>query len=213
MIMPKKAGVVFVIAGAVLILSALLLYLYNQNEESKANAYAENVLSDVRDVIDAPTFLPIEALPVETEPAEPTETEPVSTDMTVVTIDGYDYIGYLSIHDLGLELPVMSDWTYAQLKLCPCRHVGSTKTDDLVIAAHNYQKHFGQIKSLPIGSPISFTDMDGVVTQYAVSKIETLPPTAVEEVLYSEYDLILYTCTYGGGSRITAFCNRVDQTE
>ena len=31
--MPKKAGIVFVILGAVLILSALLLFLYNQQEK------------------------------------------------------------------------------------------------------------------------------------------------------------------------------------
>lgn len=213
--MPKKAGVVFVITGAVLIISALLLYLYNQNEEAKADEYSQTVLLDIMAEITPPVNEQTESTSTETAPVEsqdePEETEPVSSEMTVVTIDGYDYIGYLSIHELGLELPVMSDWTYAQLQLCPCRHVGSTKTDDLVIAAHNYYNHFGQIKSLPIDSLVSFTDMDGYVTQYSVSKIETLPPTAVESVLHSDYDLILYTCTYGGRSRIAAFCNRVEK--
>lgn len=65
----------------------------------------------------------------------PQETEPVELDatMTVVEINGYDYVGYLSVPKLDLELPVMSDWDYDRLKTVPCRHFGSTKTDDLVI--------------------------------------------------------------------------------
>ena len=50
--------------------------------------------------------------------------------------------------------------------------------------------------------------MDGEVSTYAVAKVETLDPKAVEAVQNSGYDLVLYTCTYGGASRVTAFCNR-----
>ena len=38
--MPKKAGIVFVIIGAVLILSALSLFLFNQNEDAQAGQEA-----------------------------------------------------------------------------------------------------------------------------------------------------------------------------
>ena len=53
------------------------------------------------------------------------------------------------------------------------------------------------------------TDMEGIVNCYQVEKIETLEPTDVDAVQNSSYDLVLYTCTYGGATRVTAFCNRV----
>lgn len=82
------------------------------------------------------------------EEIKPDATDPYATEMTEVEIDGYYYIGYISIPALGMELPVMSDWSYPQLNISPCRYAGSTKTDDLVIAGHNYTRHFGGIKNL-----------------------------------------------------------------
>ena len=40
-------------------------------------------------------------------------------EMTVTELNGWDYIGYLSIPSIGLELPVMSQWSYAGLKIAP----------------------------------------------------------------------------------------------
>lgn len=40
-------------------------------------------------------------------------------EMPVETIDGKDYIGVLSIPSLGLELPVLSQWNYPDLKRRP----------------------------------------------------------------------------------------------
>ena len=42
--MPKKAGVVIVILGAVLILSALLLLAYNRADDERAGQEAESLL-------------------------------------------------------------------------------------------------------------------------------------------------------------------------
>ena len=41
--------------------------------------------------------------------------------MPTVTIDGYDYIGYVEAPVLGLKLPVMAEWDYDRLKIAPCR--------------------------------------------------------------------------------------------
>ena len=130
-------------------------------------------------------------------------------EMTVVEIGGYDYIGYLSVPVLELELPVMSEWDYQRLRRAPCRQFGSTKTDDLVIAAHNYSAHFGRFSQLRPDDLLTFTDMDDEVILYAVVAIDMLEPTAVDAVKNSDFDLVLYTCTYGGEKRIAVFCNRV----
>ena len=124
----------------------------------------------------------------------------------MVHIDGNDYIGYVAIPTLEIELPVMSDWSYEKLNVAPCRHAGATFSEDLVIAAHNYDKHFGGLKNLQIGDSVTFTDMDGDVFSYQVAVVETVAPTAVAQVLESEYALVIYTCTYGGKTRVAVFC-------
>ena len=127
--------------------------------------------------------------------------------MSVREIDGYGYIGYLSVPALNLDLPVMSEWDYGRLKISPCRYYGSTKTDNLVIAAHNYKVHFGYLGNLKQGDTVIFTDMDSRIHSYKVDFVELLIPTDVDKVKDSGNDLILYTCTYGGAKRIVVRCS------
>ena len=212
--MPKKSGIIFVILGAVLMLSALLLFLYNGYEDRRAGAEAEILLDDIQAVIEqkpAPTPLPEETTPPAPENAEPAETLPQEThppEMPEVMIKGYAYIGYLSIPELELQLPVMSQWDYDRLNISPCRHFGSSRTDDLVIAAHNYKTHFGSLSSLQTGTKVYFTDMDGIQNEYSLERLDTLAADAVDEVQNSGFDLVLYTCTPGGKTRVVAFLDR-----
>lgn len=175
--------------GAVLLIAALSLLLYNRAEDETAGSAADDILPSVVAAIE-----------------EPEDREEDGTSMTVAEINGYGYIGYLSIPVLGLELPVMSEWDYTRLKIAPCRYFGSTKTDNLVICGHNYTRHFGKLKNLQEGDLVFFTDMDGVTTAYEVKEVETLQPTQISEMIESGYDLTLYTCTYGGQSRVTVRC-------
>ena len=198
--MPKKTGIAIIAVGAALILSALLLLLYNRYEDAHAGQEAESLLASVEEAISAQTMdVPTAAAPSPT---------PLDPEMPVVMLDGYEYVGYVEIPALGLKLPVMSEWDYTRLRVAPCRQFGSSRTDDLVIAAHNYENHFGRLKELSKGDTVIFTDMEGLVNTYCVEKIETLAPDAVDAVQNSGHDLVLYTCTKGGKTRVTVFCDR-----
>ena len=131
-------------------------------------------------------------------------------EMPVIELDGNEYIGYISVPSQGIELPVMSDWSYDRLKIAPCRQFGSYYTDDLVIAAHNFDTHFGRLKYLSPGDSVVFTDAAGGVHSYAVTRLETVQPDDVSAVQNSGHDLVLYTCTLGGKTRVTVFCDRED---
>lgn len=181
-------------AGTVFVVAALSLFLWNRHEDQKAEQAADAIMLPLAKTID--------------EAAEEVIPDPYSEEMTVITIDGYDYIGYLSVPRFELYLPVMAEWDYDRLKIAPCRYTGSVKTNDLVIAAHNYSRHFGPIRELEPGDEVSFTDADGVVTHYTVETVEVLEPTAVEDMTAGDYDLTLFTCTYGGKSRMTVRCVR-----
>lgn len=192
--MPKKSGVAFILVGMVLILSALSLFLYNRYADAQAGQEAERLLADVQ------TF-------IEKEPASLSE-ETLAPELPVAEIDGYGYVGYVSIPKLGLELPVMSEWDYERLKIAPCRQFGSSRTDDLVIAAHNYKNHFGSLFQLEEGDSVIFTDMDGIENFYEVTCMDALKSTEIDAVQNSGHDLALYTCTYSGKTRVTVFCDR-----
>ncbi len=194
--MRNKIGLVCMVLGAVLFLSALGLFLYNETQAVRAERLSADVLYEM-----------VEQMPETDIGKENIENH--SSEMTEVTIDGYNYIGYLVIPELELELPVMAEWDYKRLKIAPCRYQGTVNEENLVLMAHNYERHFGQLSELMEGSQVIFTDMDGISTFYEVAAKDVLIPTAVEEVADSDFDLVLFTCTYGGKSRITIYCNKI----
>lgn len=200
--MKRKFGMVLMVLGVMLLAGAMGLFLWNQQEDKAADTASQEAIVKVVEVIrehqTAPT-VPVELLP-----------EPMR-QMTVADIDGHGYIGFISFPTLGLELPVMADWSDAQLKIAPCRYSGSIFTDDLVLMAHNYKKHFGPIRRLKAGDTVIFTDMDGGIYEYRVIAQEVLGPQAVEDMTAGDYDLTLFTCTYGGENRITVRCDRTEE--
>ena len=215
--MKSKAGRVCIILGLVLLSGSLLLSLYNTRQDAVAQNVAATVVPQIVEQIQQAQAEKKEesASGTKKEPLrDPTLKVPVELlteeekKMTEVEIDGYSYIGYLSIPSLELELPIMSDWSYPQLKLSPCRFNGTVRGEDLVLMAHNYKSHFGYISQLKIGDAVIFTDMDGNVTEYKVVGTDVLAPTEVETIIAGDFDLTLFTCTYGGKSRVTVYCDK-----
>ena len=211
--MRSKLGTVCIVLGLLLLAGAGILAFYNLQQDNSARDSAAAVMSQLVEQIQEntakePTIPDDQVVPgLELQIPVDLLTEE-EKKMTEVKIDGYDYIGYLSIPVLELELPIMSTWNYKQLKIAPCRYTGTLRGEDLVLMAHNYSHHFGTISQLNIGDTISFTDMDGVVTSYRVAAMDILEPTAVDVATSGEFDLTLFTCTYGGKSRVTVFCNK-----
>ena len=129
-------------------------------------------------------------------------------EMATIQVDGYDCIGILSVPALELELPVLTDWSYAKLKVAPCLYYGAYYEENFVIAAHNYDAHFGRLSQLLPGDRVLFTDVAGRSHSYEVVLLETLPKEATEEMIASGFDLSLYTCTPGGANRVTVRCRQ-----
>lgn len=202
----SRRGQLLTVCGALLIGAALTLAVYNLWDESRAASQAGAALGRlVRD-------LPVEP-PTQEEGGElviPDYILDPGREMPAEEIDGNAYIGVLEIPALELSLPVIDQWSDQALKTAPCRYSGSAYTDDMVIAAHNYQRHFGQIKTLTAGDEVTFTDMDGNLFSYEVAAVEVLQPAAVEEMTSGEWPLTLFTCTLGGASRVTVRCERTE---
>lgn len=206
-----KKGSVWITLGLLLIAAALFLVSYNLYDDLRAEQAAGQAVNRLKEYL--PSGTATETL---TDPAG--EQEPLvrdertvipdyvlhpNMDMPKETIDGIDFIGVLRIPALELELPIISEWNYPNLKTAPCRYSGSAYLNNLIICGHNYTSHFGNLKNLSEGDLATFTDIDGNVFTYKMVERETLLPSSVDAMESGEWDLTLFTCTVGGQSRVT----------
>ena len=212
--MRRLAGVLFMLLGAILLFSSGYLLLNNRQEDLTAQVFAEDVMPQIYDQIHSAQNSALNDQETDTVP-EVTENipaellKPEDLVMTEKTIKGYSYIGYLSIPELKLDLPVMSGWDSRRLQISPCRYTGTLRGEDLVIMAHNYRSHFGRLSQLSPESQIQFMDMDGNLWNYQVVAMDVLPAEAVEEMTAGEYDLTLFTCATNRSHRVTVRCNKI----
>lgn len=199
--MKIRLSAIFIAAGFLLLLAALGLFFHNEKIQEDAAKASENLMPQI-----------VEAIKIEQEnPREPEAVPPEEKEMISVGIDGQNYIGFIGIPALEIELPVMEDWDYEKLKIAPCRYSGSVYTDDFVVMAHNYKKHFGKLSQLVSGDAVTFINMEGETTSYEVVSAEVLPENAVEEMTSGDFDLTIFTCTYTGESRIAVRCDKISE--
>lgn len=187
----NKRGLIFLVIGLLLIFVAGGLYVYNIVEDNNAGKSATDLLEKI----------------------EKQQTEQDNTEESpVIIVEGDAFCGTVIITKLGIKLPVFDEWDYTRLKTAPCRYTGGIDTNDIIIAAHNYKSHFGNLNRLRIGDEISFVDAYDTQHRYSVKEITTLDGTAVTDMKSGEWDFTLFTCTKGGEQRITVRCQR-DQAD
>ena len=197
--------------GSALVLAAVCLYVYDRLEDARAGAQAASAVSQLRQsqsVAAASEAEPpadsAESLPLSEEETE----EPEAASEAPASSVEREYLGVLSIPALGLELPVQTEWSKANLKVSPCRQCGSTAGGDLVIAAHNYKSHFGRLSSLSEGDEVRFTSQDGAEAVYTVERTAQVSPEEPEALREGGCPLVLYTCTPGGKARVVVYCQK-----
>jgi sortase A len=200
----RRIGTLLVIIGFLAILSGGAVWLRNYLEERAAAGYSESIAAE---------FFVSVSPPEASANTEPPPHQPLFvsgsgqfTDDKVVSIDGAGYIGIISIPLLDINLPVNQDWSYPALKKSPCRYSGNIHDNTLVVAAHNYDRHFGNIARLSIGDPVILFCAGGIERRYETVSVETVDPGDTDSVINSGYDLTLFTCTYGGQARVVVRC-------
>lgn len=179
----RRRGMFFLVIGLILILVAVGWIALNIAEDCQAGRQAEVLLEDFNETIQEPIM------------EEPNSIKP--------------FCGKVTIKKLGIELPVFEEWDYKKLKEAPCRYTGTVFSDNMVIAAHNYQSHFGNLKSLDKGDEIRFMDTHRGEHLFQVKELILLDGSAIEDMQAGDWDFTLFTCTKGGKQRVTVRCERV----
>ncbi len=196
-------GKSLMILGLVLLLGAAGLYGYNLYIDHQAGQQSEAAVITLVEEIQKNEVAIVE---VEDERSD-------EALIKVAELDGAYYMGVLTIPALEKILPIQSDWSEAKLKNTPCRYSGSIEEGELVIAGHNYKKHFTGLSKLTQGDSVVFTDLEGNQIFYEVREIYTVAATDIDGMVNSGYDLSLFTCNYGGKARVTVRCERVEAME
>ncbi len=195
-----KLSKILTVCAVACFVAALALTAYNFYVDYSASIAADEILTEIDGVVEQSA----------TEPS--TEQEPAyvlnpQMEMPTVVINSKEYVGVLEIPSLNKKLPIMNNWSYANLKISPCRYYGSVYLNNMVVAAHNYTSHFRNIKNLTAGDDVVFTDVDGNVFRFQVAEVEIIQPTEIEKMVESEYDFTFFTCTVGGKSRVAVRCD------
>lgn len=198
----RRFGGVLIVLGVTLMMVAAMIVMYNLDNDGDVAAATDEVVAALSKAIaDRDGALP-------KSEAEAIAMREAGTD--VVYVDGHAYIGYLTVPSQNLELPILSAWSYDNLKIAPCSYSGSIYSNDLVLCGHNYRSHFGRLNNLSIGDTIRFINVFGVVTDYRVAELQVLRPTAVDKMTKSRFDMTLFTCNMAGNARFTVRCMRAE---
>ncbi len=198
--MKKTIGIICIIAGIAMIFLSIYLIGKNYYVEYNAGKSIDNVIPKLEEKIGSADV--------------GTDT---LADVEETIVDGHVYIGIIKVPSQNLELPIIKEWNYDNLEIAPCRFTGSYKSKDLVIAGHNYKRHFSKLKNLQKGDEIIFVAANGKDYIYRVSLVEVLEPKQVEYLINkekeNEWDLSLFTCTKSGAGRCVVRCIETNSVE
>lgn len=201
--MRHKISFLCILLGLILLLGAVGLTGYFLLENHAASSAAANMAEQL--VFETAAVTQTVELPPSRQEIPDYVLDP-NMEMPTAAVDGHDCIGVVEIPKLDKRLPVISRWSYGDLRIAPCRYDGSAYDGSLIIAAHNYAAHFGSLSTLQTGDRVTFTDMDGNVFSYDVIDMTTISPNTVEQLYEGDWDLTLFTCTFGNTYRVVVRC-------
>lgn len=212
--MRKRArGKLLIALGLVLLCAAGSMYALNERQDALAGQSARALLAELNyelrlnpsfTLAPEPSLEP--PVPSQTPIQAPAETPPPSPEPIQTTLSGYDLLGVLSVPDVGVELPILSTWSYDLLKVAPCRYSGTLAGGDLILLGHKYKSHFAPLHKCEVGDSLSFTDAEGREWTYQIDQIDTLHKSETERLPSPGHQLTIFTCTPGGENRLVLRC-------
>lgn len=198
----QKRGALLVLMGLSMVFAAMFLHILEQRQDRQAGENAAVLLRQLE--------LSRMSVPAAPEMVHPEEAASEVGAMPEKEYLGYAMIGTLRIPSLGMELPILRDWSYELLNVAPCRYSGSAPEENMILMGHNYKSHFTPLHNIAVGAEVTFEDVNGFLYRYCVEEITYLHKTE-GEALPSDDPLTLFTCTSGGQNRIVVRCSTAEQ--
>lgn len=200
--MKSKTGIILMLAGGAAIIFSLIIIAENIRLDSQGKKNSENVLNILESEISSYSE--------DENNITYTDGNGLKKSKTI-SVDNKYYWGIIDIPEIGIKLPVMSEWNYDNLNISPCLFYNDEKNNRKIIAGHNYSSHFGKLKQLKQGDYIIFTNAENKRVIYKVLQTEILGSTDTDKMLGGDdWNLTLFTCSLSGYERVTVRCIQAD---
>ncbi len=173
--MRKKISLLFMTTGMMCILLATGVLIYTQLQERAAASFSHEVV----------VAFGQEMTETEIRPDEATK---------MIGIEHEKYMGILLLPGIEIELPVADGFSDDSLKQTPCVFSGGIETNDLIIAAHNYEAHFGKLDQVKLGEKVYLLDALGELHTYLAVDKEIIGGTELDKLYAGKWDMTLFTC-------------------
>lgn len=145
----------FLLAGITLLITAAVVLFYWQRSirisEQQARSYVQSL----------GTLIP--------EPQGAFPEERRDNTMSVLSLDGTNFVGILEMPLYESVLPVCNDW--GQPSKYPCRLSGSIYDGTIQIGGTTQQGQYDFYREISVGDRLFFTDMEGNRYAYAVTDL------------------------------------------
>lgn len=194
----QKRGLLLLAIGVVLILSGLGMYFAQQQEDRAAGQTAAVLMEKLENKT---THIQPQ------EQGQPSDAEDPA--LPEVTYMGYTLLGSIRVRSVGIQLPVLDQWSEELLKIAPCRYAGSISGGNMIIMGHNYKSHFNPLHKAQVGAEVVFENTIGTEFRYRIAKIEHLHRTEGQKLATEEYPLTIFTCSPGGLERTVLRCEAI----
>jgi hypothetical protein len=173
------------LAGAMAILA---LWRWNINGSEKQAQYYVNTLQML---VPAP------------QSAVPEERR--DNTMSVLSIDGIDFVGIVEFPGYGSMLPVCAAW--GKTTKYPCHFSGSVYDGTLQIGATTQKGQYDFYRELSLGDTVLFTDMEGNCYTYAITGLHSAKHVDQAALQREEAQLTLFIKNIYSFEYLIVYCN------
>ena len=125
--------------------------------------------------------------------------------MSVLSIQGINFIGILEMPQYGSSVPVCGDW--GKVFRYPCRLSGSVYDRTIQVGATTQAGQYDFYREISVGDTVCFTDMEGNRFTYGVTDIHYETHADQAALQQEDADLTLFIQNVYALEYIVVFCN------
>ena len=127
--------------------------------------------------------------------------------MSVLSIEGRNFVGILEMPKYNSSLPVSADW--GEISKSPCRLSGSVYDRTMQIGATTQKGQYDFYREISVGDSVFFTDMEGNRFAYRVTDIRYEKNADQSTLHQKDGALTLFLKNIYGFEYIVIFCDTI----
>ena len=173
------------LAGAVVILA---LWSWNIHSSEKQAQYYVNTLQ---------ALMP--------EPQNAVTEERRDNTMSVLSVDGIDFVGIVELPRYESTLPICADW--GKTSKYPCRFSGSVYDGTMQIGATTQKGQYDFYRELSVGDTVIYTDVEGNRYTFTITTLRYEKHADQAALQYEEAPLTLFIKNIYSFEYLIVFCD------